>query len=113
MIFSDGDAVFQPHKIMASGIWKAARGHVLVFVHKEKMLKEVERRYPAHRYIIVDDKLEILQALKKIWKNRVITVLMRGSKGSRAGSDARADITVRRIRDLPRVLRGSLWSRNR
>ncbi len=74
VILSDGDAVFQPRKICRSGLWQAFGGRVLIFIHKEKMLADVERMYPAQHYVMVDDKLRILQAMKKVWKNRVTTV---------------------------------------
>lgn len=74
VILSDGDAVFQPRKIERSGLWDAVDGNVLIYVHKEEMLDDVERRYPADRYVMVDDKLRLLTAMKKIWKERLTTV---------------------------------------
>lgn len=76
-ILSDGDVVFQPHKIRRSGLWQAFGGDVLVYVHKERELAEVERRYPADRYVLVDDKLRILDAVKRAWGERVTTVFVR------------------------------------
>ena len=77
VIFSDGDAVFQPRKVARSGLWGAVGGHVLIYVHKEQMLADVEERYPAAHYVLVDDKLRILTAVKRIWKDRVTTVFPR------------------------------------
>jgi FMN phosphatase YigB (HAD superfamily) len=74
VILSDGDAVFQPRKVECSGLWKAFGGHVLIYVHKEKALADVERMYPAKHYVMIDDKLRILAAIKKQWKDRVTTV---------------------------------------
>jgi len=77
VILSDGDVVFQPRKIERSGLWEAVEGEVLVYIHKEQMLDDVERRYPARRYVMVDDKLRILTAMKAIWQNRLTTVFVR------------------------------------
>jgi hypothetical protein len=38
------------------------------------MLADVERRYPADHYVLVDDKLRILDAIKRQWRDRVTTV---------------------------------------
>jgi FMN phosphatase YigB (HAD superfamily) len=73
-ILSDGDAVFQPIKVERSGLWRAFGGHVLIFVHKEQELNAVERFYPARHYVMIDDKVRILQAIKDVWKERVTTV---------------------------------------
>ena len=67
VILSDGDVVFQPRKVRRSGLWEAVEGRVLIYVHKEQMLSEVERHYPAKKYVMVDDKLRILTAMKDIW----------------------------------------------
>jgi FMN phosphatase YigB (HAD superfamily) len=77
VILSDGDVVFQPHKIWRSGLYEAFDGHVLIYVHKELELADVEQRYPADHYVLVDDKLRILTAFKKIWGTRVTTVFPR------------------------------------
>jgi FMN phosphatase YigB (HAD superfamily) len=74
VILSDGDAVFQPRKIERSGLWRAVDDRVLIYVHKERELEYVERLYPARHYVIIDDKLRILAAVKKIWGERVTTV---------------------------------------
>jgi FMN phosphatase YigB (HAD superfamily) len=74
VILSDGDVVFQPRKIQRSGLWEAVEGRVLIYIHKEQMLDDVERHYPARHYIMVDDKLRILTAMKKILGDRLTTV---------------------------------------
>ncbi|MGA8611145.1 MAG: HAD family hydrolase [Xanthobacteraceae bacterium] len=74
VILSDGDAVFQPRKIDRSGVWRAVDGHVLIYIHKERELADVERLYPAAHYVLIDDKLRILAAAKQIWGTRVTTV---------------------------------------
>lgn len=77
VILSDGDVVFQPHKIHDSGLFDAFDGAVLIYIHKEVELEDVERRYPARHYVLIDDKLRILTAIKKIWNERVTTVFVR------------------------------------
>src|SRR5664279_2960445 len=71
VLLSDGDVVFQPRKVDRSGLYEAVNGHVLIYVHKERELADVEARYPADHYVMVDDKLRILAAIKKIWRSRV------------------------------------------
>jgi hypothetical protein len=104
VILSDGDVVFQPRKVLRSGLWEAVDGRVLIYIHKEQMLDDVEMRYPAGHYCIIDDKLRILAAIKKRWGDRVTTVFPR--QGHYA-LDAKilaayppADITIERIGDL-------------
>jgi len=103
-ILSDGDVVFQPRKIDRSGIWGAAEGNVLIYIHKEQMLDDVERRYPAEHYVMVDDKVRILAAMKAIWGDRLTTVFVRqGHYALDTAGVARyppADITIERIGDL-------------
>jgi len=77
VILSDGDVVFQPRKVERSGLFEAVEKNVLIYVHKELELDDVERRYPAEHYVLVDDKLRILTAVKKIWDSRVTTVFPR------------------------------------
>jgi FMN phosphatase YigB (HAD superfamily) len=74
VILSDGDAVFQPRKVERSGLWRAFDGRVLIYIHKEEELEDVARLYPADHYVMIDDKLRILSAVKKIWGERVTTV---------------------------------------
>jgi FMN phosphatase YigB (HAD superfamily) len=77
VILSDGDVVFQPRKIDRSGLLAAVGGHALVYIHKEQMLEDVERRYPAAHYVMVDDKVRILAAMKSVWGQRLTTVFVR------------------------------------
>lgn len=74
VILSDGDAVFQLRKVERSGLWQAFDGHMLIYIHKEEELAHVERLYPAHRYVMIDDKLRILDSMKKIWGDRLTTI---------------------------------------
>ena len=105
VILSDGDAVFQPRKVERAGLWEAAQGRVLIYVHKEQMLDDIERLYPARHYAMVDDKLRILTATKSAWGERVTTVFP-GQQGHYARNPAvvaaypPADIRVERIGDL-------------
>lgn len=77
VILSDGDVVFQPRKVERAGLFDAVEKNVLIYVHKENELDDVERRYPAEHYVLVDDKLRILTAVKKVWGARVTTVFPR------------------------------------
>jgi hypothetical protein len=104
VVLSDGDVVFQPRKVERSGILAAVSGRALIFIHKEHELAEVKARYPADHYIMIDDKLRILTAMKKIWKHRVTTVFVR--QGHYAldpkiiAACPPADLTIERIGDL-------------
>jgi len=105
VILTDGDVVFQPRKVERSGIFETVEGHVLIYVHKEEALADVERRYPADHYVMVDDKLRILAALKKAWGDRVTTVFPRQGQFANdpkvvAAYPGSADVTVERIGDL-------------
>lgn len=104
VLLSDGDVVFQPRKVDRSGLHKAVDGHVLIYVHKENNLADVEARYRAAHYVVVDDKLAILTAIKKVWGSRVTTVFVRqGHYAMDRRILARypdADMSVRRIGDL-------------
>jgi FMN phosphatase YigB (HAD superfamily) len=77
VILSDGDVVFQPRKIERAGLFEAVEKNVLIYVHKELELDDVEHRYPASHYVLVDDKLRIVTAIKKVWGTRVTTVFPR------------------------------------
>jgi FMN phosphatase YigB (HAD superfamily) len=112
VILSDGDVVFQPRKVEHAGLSGAVDGHVLIYIHKEEALDDVERRYPAEHYVLVDDKLRILSAVKQIWGERVTTVFPR--QGTYAhdpkvlGAFPPADVTIEHIGelldfDLPRL----------
>ena len=104
VILSDGDVVFQPRKVERAGLSDAVDGRVLIYIHKEEALDDVERRYPAAHYVLVDDKLRILEAVKRVWGGRVTTVFPR--QGIYAhdpqviSAFAPADVTIERIGDL-------------
>src|SRR5712672_2946652 len=104
VILSDGDVVFQPRKVERSGIFEAVEGHVLIYIHKEAELEDVEQRYPARRYVLVDDKPRILAAVKEVWRDRVTTVLPRqgqyANDAAVVASLPAADLTVERVGDL-------------
>jgi FMN phosphatase YigB (HAD superfamily) len=106
VILSDGDAVFQPRKIARSGISAAVDGHVLIYIHKEEMLDEIARRYPGRHYVLVDDKLRILTAVKRAWGERVTTVFVRQGRHARDPralvENPPADVEVAGIGDLLR-----------
>jgi FMN phosphatase YigB (HAD superfamily) len=109
VILSDGDVVFQPRKIERSGLWSAVDGQVLIYVHKEHELDDVVERFPARHYVLVDDKLRILAAVKRIWGHRVTTVFPRqghyAHDPSVLAEYPAADITVERIGGLLEVER--------
>ena len=103
-ILSDGDAVFQPRKVARSGLWPVFGDNVLIYVHKELELADVEHHFPARHYVMIDDKLRILDAMKRVWGHRVTTVFPR--QGHYA-TDPKilaeyppADISINHIGDL-------------
>ena len=104
VILSDGDAVFQPRKVERSGLQEAVAGNVLIYIHKERELDDVEQRYPADHYVLVDDKLRILTAVKRVWNGRVTTVFPRQGHYAHDPRELAvnplADVTVERIGDL-------------
>jgi FMN phosphatase YigB (HAD superfamily) len=104
VILSDGDVVLQPRKIARSGLWDAVDGRVLIYVHKEQELQDVARRYPADHYVLVDDKLRLLAAIKNAWGRHVTTVFPRQGHYARdpqaLATYPPADIAVERIGDL-------------
>jgi FMN phosphatase YigB (HAD superfamily) len=106
VILSDGDAVFQPRKVRRSGIWDAVGGKVLIYVHKEQMLDDVDEKYPARHYILVDDKVRILAAIKDVWKERLTTVFVRQGHYAmderNSASYPAPDITIERIGEVMR-----------
>jgi len=115
VILSDGDVVFQPRKIAQTGLWQAVDGHVPIYIQKEQMLDDVEQRYPARHYVMVDDKLQILNEMKQVWGGRLTTV---GPRQGHCAKDSTilasfppADVTIERIDDLgDRDLRTHLTS---
>ncbi len=112
VILSDGDVVFQPRKIQRSGLWAAVDGRVLIYIHKELMLDAVAERYPARHYVMVDDKLRILAAMKESWKDRLTTIFPRQGHYAldpkNTAAYPAADLTVERIGDLMETARSDL-----
>ena len=112
VILSDGDVVFQPRKIDRSGLFEVVEGHVLIYIHKENELDDVEQRYPADHYVMVDDKLRILTAVKAYWGPRVTTVFPRQGHYAKDPEVLRtfpaADLTIDRISDLLTIDRNRL-----
>ncbi len=104
VILSDGDAVFQPRKVERSGLWRAFEDRVLIYIHKEVELDDVERLYPAKHYVLIDDKVRILDAVKKAWDNRVTTVFPRQGHYAldpkEIAAHPPADIQIEAIGDL-------------
>jgi hypothetical protein len=106
VILTDGDVVFQPRKVKRSGLLKVVEGRALIYIHKERELDDVEKHYPANHYVLVDDKLRILTAVKKVWGARVTTVFPRQGHYAHdpkiLATFPPADITVDHIGDLLR-----------
>jgi FMN phosphatase YigB (HAD superfamily) len=104
VILSDGDVVFQPRKVERAGLWAAVNGDVLIYIHKEQMLDDVEQRYPASRYVMVDDKIRILAEMKAIWQERLTTVFVRQGHYAHDGQLVQrypaADVSVDQIGEL-------------
>jgi hypothetical protein len=104
VILSDGDVVFQPRKVERAGLSDAVDGRVLIYIHKEEALDDVERRFPAEHYVLVDDKPRILAAVKRFWGDRVTTVFARQGSYARdpqtVGVLPPADLMIERIGDL-------------
>lgn len=115
VIMSDGDTVFQPRKIRRAGLWDAFREDVLIYVHKEEMLEDMQRRYPADHYVMVDDKPRILVALKKLLGDKVTTVFVKqGHYAAAAGADLEAtppDITIDSVAELATMGREAFLAR--
>jgi FMN phosphatase YigB (HAD superfamily) len=104
VLLSDGDAVFQPHKIMRSGLWDTVDGRALIFIHKEQMLDAVERGYPAEHYVMVDDKPRILAAMKDIMGERLTTIFIHQGHYAHEPENreryAPTDLTIEHISNL-------------
>jgi len=103
-LLTDGDVVFQPRKVDRSGLYEAVDGHAMVYLHKEHELTDVEARYPSEHYVLVDDKLRILTAVKNIWGKKVTTVFVRQGHYALDSNILTeypsADLSVDRIGDL-------------
>ncbi|HJS88465.1 MAG TPA: HAD family hydrolase [Steroidobacteraceae bacterium] len=111
VILSDGDVVFQPRKVRRSGLWDAVEGRVLIYLHKERMLDAVRQRFPASRYVMVDDKLRILTAMKRAWGASLTTIFPRQGHYAldpkEIAAYPAADLTLERIGDLLELSFGS------
>jgi haloacid dehalogenase-like hydrolase len=106
VILSDGDAVFQPRKVERAGLWREFDDRVLIYIHKEEELDDVEHWFPARHYVLIDDKPRILHAVKQIWGDRVTTVLPRQGRYAldphELNAHAAPDLTIEHIGDLTR-----------
>jgi len=103
VILTDGDVVFQPRKIERSGLFDAVEGRILVYIHKEQELDDVEQRFPAAHYVLIDDKVRILTAVKQVWGERLTTVFPRQGHyafDSKVATYPPPDVTIERIGDL-------------
>ena len=104
VILTDGDSAYQPRKVQRSGLWDAVSGRVLIYIHKEQMLDSVQRHYPARHYVMVDDKLRLLSAMKSVMQQRLTTVLPRQGRFALdtavIAAFPAADIQIERISDL-------------
>lgn len=104
VVLSDGDVVFQPRKIQHSGIWDAVDGRVLIYLHKERMLNVMQRRFPASHYVMIDDKPQLLVAMKRVLVDRLTTVFVRqghyAAESKGIALDRAPDVTVEHIGDL-------------
>jgi len=109
VILSDGDVVFQPRKVDRSGLYEAFEGHALIYIHKELELADVEEKYPAAHYVMVDDKVRILAAIKKQWGSRVTTIFPRQGHyaldATQLAQYPKADIAIQRIGELQKYSR--------
>ena len=101
---SDGDVVFQPRKIQRSGIWNAVHGRVLIYVHKERALDAMQRRFPARQYVMVDDKPLLLAAMKRVLGPKLTTVFVHqghyAAQSANTAIDPPPDLEIERIGDL-------------
>lgn len=104
VVLSDGDIVFQPRKIQRSGIWEAVGGRVMIYLHKERVLDHMQQRYPARHYVMVDDKPNLLAAMKSTLKSKLTTVFVRQGHYALAAEsnsvEPAPDMIIERIGDL-------------
>jgi FMN phosphatase YigB (HAD superfamily) len=104
VVLSDGDIVFQPRKIQRSGIWHAVEGRVMIYLHKERVLDHMQQRYPAGHYVMVDDKPNLLAAMKSTLGDKLTTVFVRQGHYALAPEsnsvEPAPDLTIERIEDL-------------
>lgn len=116
VLLTDGDVIFQPRKIQQSGLWRAVDGHLLIYIHKQENLHDIETRYSAEQYVLIDDKLPILTAVKRGWGPRVVTVFPRQGQYAHdpklVANNPTPDLTIEHIADvldfdLPGLLAGA------
>ena len=104
VVLSDGDIVLQPRKVQRCGVWDACEGRVLIYLHKERMLDAMQRRYPARHYVMVDDKPRLLAAMKRVLRDTLTTVFVRQGHYAQeqvlAADDPAHDLVIERIGDL-------------
>jgi phosphoglycolate phosphatase-like HAD superfamily hydrolase len=104
VILTDGDVVFQPRKIERSGLFEAVEGNILIYIHKEQELADLERRYPAKHYVLVDDKIRILSAIKASWGDKITTIFPKQGHYAldeiEVAKYPKADITIERLGDI-------------
>ena len=107
VILTDGDVVFQPRKIERSGIFEAVEGNILIYIHKEEELDDIERRYPAKHYVLVDDKIRILSAIKDIWGDKITTAFVKQGHYALDQSEVskyrKADLEIEKIGDILQI----------
>ena len=113
-VLSDGDVVFQPRKVQRSGIWDAVEGRVLIYLNKELMLDAMQRRFPASHYVMVDDKPQLLAAMKRVLGKRLATVFVRqghyAAESTNKVIDPAPDISIGRIADLLEIERSHYFA---
>jgi FMN phosphatase YigB (HAD superfamily) len=101
VIVSDGDVIFQPLKIRRSGLMDTFDSRVLIYIHKERELDDIAERFPAEHYVLIDDKVRILAAVKQAWNARVTTVFPRqghyAADREEVAKYPPADLTIERI----------------
>jgi len=104
VLVTDGDVILQPRKVQQSGLWKAVDGQVLIYIHKQRELRDIQMRYPADHYVLIDDKLTILMSVKRAWGSRVTTVFPRQGQYAHdpglVASNPSPDLTIESIADL-------------
>ena len=104
VILSDGDVVFQPRKVQRSGIHDAVAGRVSIYIHKQGALDAVQRHHPAAHYVMVDDKPQILAAMKQALGARLTTIFVRQGHYALASAetviDPAPDLSIERIEQL-------------
>lgn len=114
VILSDGDVVFQPRKVQQSGLWEAVKGRVLIYINKERMLADIEQRFPARHYVMLDDKLRILEAMKDGWGDKMTTIFVRQGHyaldKNEIATRQPADITIENISGMIDLDLGTLLS---